>query len=106
MTKFLDRNVTIIIISMAVALFLGVAVFRYILPALIILPPAQLPPLSPNGTHLDLFKQLNKQQQALEKNLTRYPCSGGGSFNPRPGVLCPEDNNNTRLFHPNPNNTI
>jgi hypothetical protein len=92
---------------MTVALFLGVAIFPYILPALIVhlsLPPSQPPFLPPNET--DLFKQLNKQQQALEKNLTRYPCSGGGSLNPRPGVLCPEDNNTTRLFHPNPNNTI
>jgi hypothetical protein len=93
---------------MAVALFLGVAVFQYILPALIVHlspPPSPSPPfLPPNET--DLFKQLNKQQQALERNLTLYPCSGGGSLNPRPGVLCPEDNNTTRLFHLNPNNTI
>jgi hypothetical protein len=85
---------------MAVTLFLGVAIFQYILPALIVRlsPPPPLPVLPANET--ELFKQLNKQQLALEKNLTLYPCSGGGSLNPRPGVLCPEDNKTTRLFFP------
>ena len=97
----IDRNFTIIIISMAVSLFLGVAIFPYIIPFLIvhIQPPPSPPFLAVNQT--DLFKQLQKQQLAFEKNVMKYPCSGGGSFNPRPGVLCPEDNNMTKQFIPN-----
>jgi len=89
---------------MGASLFIGVVIFPYIIPSIVHLPPSQSPPLPPNQT--DPFKQFNKQQRALEKNLTLYPCSGGISLNPRPGVLCPEDNNTTKLFHPNPNNTI
>lgn len=100
----IDRNITIIIISMAVTLFLGVVIFPYILPALTVhLSPATSPPF-PAFNETGLFKQLNKQELALEKNMSEHPCTGGG-INPRPGVLCPEDNNMTKLFH-TANNTV
>jgi hypothetical protein len=61
-----------------------------------------------NGTAVPFpplpMPQLQKQEQALEKNMSEHPCTGGG-INPRPGVLCPEDNNMTKLFH-TANNTV
>jgi hypothetical protein len=57
-----------------------------------------------NGTAVPFpplpMPQLQKQEQALEKNMTLHPCTGGGTTL-RPGVLCPEDNNLTKLFHSN-----
>jgi hypothetical protein len=61
------------------------------------------PPTPANQT--DLFKQLQKQQLAIDKKMAQFPCSGGGSLTLRPGVLCPEDNNMTKQFH-TANNTV
>ena len=53
-----------------------------------------------NGTAVPFpplpMPQLQKQEQALEKNMSEHPCTG---------VLCPEDNNMTKLFHA-ANNTV
>ena len=84
---------------MAVTLFLGVAIFPYILPALIVHlspPPSSMP--APFNVTDQIIKSM-KVQQALEKNMSN-PCSPAAILNQ--GILClPQNNNLIQLYHGN-----
>ena len=93
------KQYSIIVVSMAVAFVIGVGVFPFVIASAIndILPPPSPPFLG--GNQADLMKQLQKQELAIEKSRAEHPCTGG-NLTLRPALLCPEDNNNTRMFLP------
>lgn len=77
----------IIVVSMAVVIFIGVATFPSLVSMIFTAVPPP-PPTLPNET--DLFKQLQKQQLAVEKNMANFPCHVNASL--QSGILClPQD---------------